>query len=29
MRSSKSSFETLPFARIKKENLANDLAALG
>jgi hypothetical protein len=29
MRSSKSSFETLPFARIEKENLANHLAALG
>jgi hypothetical protein len=29
MRSSKSCFETLPFARIAKQNLANDLAALG
>jgi len=29
MRSSKSNFETLPFARTEKENLANDLAALG
>jgi transposase-like protein len=29
MRSSKSRFETLPFARIEKQNLANDLAALG
>jgi len=29
MRSSKSHFETLPFARIEKQNLANDLAALG
>jgi transposase-like protein len=28
-RSSQSDFETLPFARIRKENLANDLAALG
>jgi len=29
MRSSKSRFEMLPFARIEKQNLANDLAALG
>jgi hypothetical protein len=29
MRSSKSRFETLPLARIEKQNLANDLAALG
>ena len=29
MRSSKSSFEVLPVARIEKQNLANDLAALG
>lgn len=29
LRSSKSDFETLPVARIAKQNLANDLAALG
>jgi transposase-like protein len=29
MRSSKSRFETLPLAKIEKQNLANDLAALG
>jgi transposase-like protein len=29
MRSSKSRFETLPLCRIEKQNLANDLAALG
>jgi transposase-like protein len=29
MRSSKSRFETLPLARVEKQNLANDLAALG
>jgi transposase-like protein len=29
LRSSKSSFETLPFALVEKQNLANDLAALG
>jgi transposase-like protein len=29
LRSSKSRFETLPFARNQKQNLANDLAALG
>jgi transposase-like protein len=29
MRSSKSRFEMLPFTRIEKQNLANDLAALG
>jgi len=29
MRSSKSRFDMLPFARIEKQNLANDLAALG
>lgn len=29
MRSSQSSFETLPFMPVAKENLANDLAALG
>jgi transposase-like protein len=29
MRSSKSRFEVLPLARIEKQNLANDLAALG
>ncbi len=29
MRSSKSRFETLPLSRIEKQNLANDLAALG
>jgi transposase-like protein len=29
MRSSKSRFETLPFSRTEKQNLANDLAALG
>jgi transposase-like protein len=29
VRSSKSHFEILPFARVEKQNLANDLAALG
>jgi len=29
MRSSKSRFETLPLSRIERQNLANDLAALG
>ena len=29
MRSSKSRFEPLPLARVEKQNLANDLAALG
>jgi transposase-like protein len=29
LRSSKSDFETLPVARLEKENLANDLAAVG
>jgi transposase-like protein len=29
LRSSKSRFETLPFARVEKQNLANDLAAFG
>ena len=29
MRSSKSHFEILPLARVEKQNLANDLAALG
>ena len=29
IRSSKSEFELLPFCRVQKENLANDLAALG
>ncbi len=29
MRSSKSRFETLPLSLIEKQNLANDLAALG
>jgi ATP-dependent exoDNAse (exonuclease V) beta subunit len=29
LRSSKSDFETLPLARVEKQNLANDLAALG
>lgn len=29
LRSSKSSFETMPITRVEKQNLANDLAALG